>query len=46
MNFELTSTAFEDGRPIPHDHTADGRNDSPPLKWSDPPARRVGILAQ
>jgi Raf kinase inhibitor-like YbhB/YbcL family protein len=38
MNFELTSTTFEDGQHIPIDYTRDGRNISPSLKWSDPPA--------
>ena len=38
MNFELTSTAFEEGQHIPVDYTGDGRNGSPALKWSDPPA--------
>lgn len=33
----LTSPAFSDGFPIPIDFTADGRNDSPPLRWADPP---------
>lgn len=38
MALELTSTAFAHGQPIPKQFTADGRNISPPLKWSDPPA--------
>jgi len=38
MNFLLTSTAFEEGQHIPLDHTADGKDRSPPLKWADPPA--------
>jgi Raf kinase inhibitor-like YbhB/YbcL family protein len=37
MSFNLTSTAFEDGQPIPLDHTGEGRDLSPPLKWTDPP---------
>ena len=37
MTFRLTSTAFEDGQSIPRDHTAEGRNVSPTLKWTDPP---------
>jgi Raf kinase inhibitor-like YbhB/YbcL family protein len=37
MALELTSTAFQEGAPIPKEHTADGRNASPPLKWPDPP---------
>src|SRR5438094_682071 len=38
MNLQLTSTAFEEGQPIPLDHTGEGRNVSPQLKWTDPPA--------
>jgi Raf kinase inhibitor-like YbhB/YbcL family protein len=38
MNFQLMSTAFADGHAIPEQFTADGRNVSPPLKWTDPPA--------
>jgi hypothetical protein len=38
MSFHLTSTAFEEGQPIPLDYTAEGRNDSPQLKWTEPPA--------
>jgi Raf kinase inhibitor-like YbhB/YbcL family protein len=38
MSFELTSTAFQHGQPIPRKYTADGRDVSPPLKWTDPPA--------
>jgi Raf kinase inhibitor-like YbhB/YbcL family protein len=33
----LTCNDFHDGEPIPTDYTGDGRNDSPPLWWSDPP---------
>jgi Raf kinase inhibitor-like YbhB/YbcL family protein len=35
---KLESTAFRNQSPIPRDHTEDGRDVSPPLKWSDPPA--------
>jgi len=37
MTMELTSTAFQDGQAIPPQHTADGKNVSPPLKWGAPP---------
>ena len=37
-SFRLSSTAFEEGQTIPKEYTGDGRNDSPPLRWSDPPA--------
>lgn len=36
--FELTSTAFVQGSPIPQQYTCDGEDISPPLEWSDPPA--------
>jgi Raf kinase inhibitor-like YbhB/YbcL family protein len=35
--FRVSSPAFGDGGMIPKEHTADGRNDSPPLEWGDPP---------
>jgi Raf kinase inhibitor-like YbhB/YbcL family protein len=37
MDFQLTSTAFEEGRPIPRKYSGEGQNVSPPLKWTDPP---------
>jgi Raf kinase inhibitor-like YbhB/YbcL family protein len=37
MTFELTSTAFAPGQPIPSKYTCNGENVSPPLRWSDPP---------
>lgn len=36
--FALTSSAFEDGQPLPQKYTADGDDISPPLKWSHTPA--------
>lgn len=33
----LTSTAFDDGQPIPQGYTCDGDNTSPPLAWSGVP---------
>ena len=38
MNLQLTSTAVEEGQPIPLDHSGEGRDMSPLLKWTDPPA--------
>ena len=35
---QLTSTAFSSGQPIPPAYTCDGKNVSPPLKWSGAPA--------
>src|SRR5579864_1579121 len=48
MNFQLTSTAFEEGQPIPLDYTGEGRNASPQLKWSDPPAgtRSLALICE
>jgi Raf kinase inhibitor-like YbhB/YbcL family protein len=36
-DIRLTCPAFQGGQPIPRDHTADGRDVSPPLKWGDVP---------
>jgi Raf kinase inhibitor-like YbhB/YbcL family protein len=38
MSFQLTSTAFEEGQPIPRQYSGEGQNVSPPLKWTEPPA--------
>jgi Raf kinase inhibitor-like YbhB/YbcL family protein len=43
MAFELKSSAFAAGQPIPLKYTADGQNLSPPLEWSDPPAGTKGF---
>lgn len=37
MALALGSPAFEDGQPIPPEHTGDGNDTSPPLWWSDAP---------
>ncbi len=37
MTFELTSTAFANGDPIPMKYTCDDQDISPPLQWKDPP---------
>ncbi len=37
MPFELTSTAFASGDPIPMKYTCDDQDISPPLQWKDPP---------
>ncbi len=34
---KLTSTAFEDGEPIPKKHTGEGEDVSPPLAWRKAP---------
>jgi Raf kinase inhibitor-like YbhB/YbcL family protein len=38
MTLQLTSTAFQEGEAIPKPHTGDGKDTSPPLRWTDPPA--------
>lgn len=45
MTLSLSSTAFEDGEPIPREYTCDGANVSPPLAWSGvPPHTRSLVL--
>ncbi|MDD4270376.1 MAG: YbhB/YbcL family Raf kinase inhibitor-like protein [Pirellulales bacterium] len=43
MAFELTSSAFEAGKPIPTKYTEDGEDVSPPLAWSTPPDGTVEL---
>ena len=38
MSIEVTSTAFQQGMTIPKQYTGDGVDQSPPLRWSEPPA--------
>jgi hypothetical protein len=38
MKFEISTTAFQEGKPIPKRHTGDDKDLSPPVKWTDPPA--------
>ena len=38
MALDLTSSAFQEGQPIPQQYTGDGKDASPALKWTDPPA--------
>jgi Raf kinase inhibitor-like YbhB/YbcL family protein len=37
MSIELTSTAFQQGATIPKPYTGNGVDQSPPLRWSEPP---------
>ena len=37
MSIQLTSPAFREGETIPKQHTGDGADTSPPLRWGDPP---------
>jgi Raf kinase inhibitor-like YbhB/YbcL family protein len=43
MKLEVSSTAFQEGDTIPRQHTADGKDTSPPLRWSDPPEGTQGF---
>jgi Raf kinase inhibitor-like YbhB/YbcL family protein len=43
MAFELTSSAFAQGKAIPRHYTCDGPNVSVPLEWGDPPAGAAGF---
>lgn len=47
MAFQVTTTAFRDGGPIPKKSTCDGPDVSPALSWSDPPAgtKSLAIIA-
>ncbi len=38
MTFTLTSPSFADGAPMPAEHTADGADVSPELRWSGAPS--------
>jgi Raf kinase inhibitor-like YbhB/YbcL family protein len=38
MSIEVTSSMFQTGAPIPKQFTGDGADQSPPLKWSEPPS--------
>ncbi len=38
----LTSSAFENSKPIPRKYTGDGQDVSPPLSWSGAPERTAG----
>ncbi len=45
--FEVISTAFKEGQPIPRQYTCDGVNVSPPLEWNGTPksAKTIAIIA-
>jgi hypothetical protein len=38
MTFQLRSSAFQNGAAIPKKHSGEGRDVSPPLDWTEPPA--------
>ena len=43
MTIKITSTAFQQGGPIPAKYTCEGQDVSPPLAWSDVPATAKSI---
>ena len=47
IKIQLTSTAFAKGKEIPLEHTGQGKDTSPPLKWSGVPAeaKSLALLA-
>ena len=42
-NLSLTSEAFANGQPIPQQYSCDGADQSPPLRWAEPPAATKGF---
>jgi len=47
MAIQLSSSAFDEGEPIPVKYTCDGEDVSPPLRWSGVPAgtRSLALIA-
>ena len=43
MKIQLTSTAFAEDKVIPVEHTGQGKDTSPPLKWSGVPAEAKSL---
>jgi Raf kinase inhibitor-like YbhB/YbcL family protein len=43
MSIEVTSTAFQQGMSVPKQYTGDGADQSPPLRWSEPPSGTKSI---
>lgn len=43
MALHVTSSAFSEGQPIPEKYSCDGRNLSPPLKWSGAPEKTKSL---
>ena len=44
----VSSSVLKDGQPIPKDYTADGKNVSPPITWSNLPAgtRELALICE
>jgi Raf kinase inhibitor-like YbhB/YbcL family protein len=44
----VSSPTLREGQPVPAQHTPDGRNDSPALAWTDPPAgtRELAVICE
>ena len=43
MALHVSSSAFSEGQPIPEKYSCDGRNLSPPLKWSGAPEKTKSL---
>jgi len=44
MTIQITSTAFQEGQPIPKKHTGDGEDVSPPLSWTGVPEKAKELV--
>jgi Raf kinase inhibitor-like YbhB/YbcL family protein len=44
MTYQLESSAFSHGDPIPKVYSCDGENVSPPLTWGEPPAGAEALV--
>jgi Raf kinase inhibitor-like YbhB/YbcL family protein len=40
----MSSSAFDEGKPIPREYTGEGANRSPPLKWQAPPEKTRSLV--